>query len=170
MKKSLLAFLLSLTLFSASASRSEIIDIRSEEKSFGEWKVFCEIDDMMSNAHCKIATKFFDKASAITIQPTLKSASQFFMIIPQIEAGGFVAARIDKNDLILSSNVAKKDFGLIPLSNTQKDLIFTQMKDGNFLFLRFKIQNLEKEVTVKLNLNDFRNALKHYNKLTFNTN
>jgi hypothetical protein len=44
------------------------------------------------------------------------------------------------------------------------------MKEGNFLFLRFKIQNLEKEITVKLNLNDFRSALEYYNKLTFNTN
>lgn len=169
MRKSLLVFL-SLFFFSANSANSEVIDIRSTEKTFGEWKVFCEIDDMMSNAHCKIAAKFFDKASVITIQPTLKSASQFFMIIPQIEIGGFVAARVEKNDLILSSNIAKKDFGLIPFSNTQKDLIFAQMKEGNFLFLRFKIQNLEKEVTVKLDLNDFRSALEYYNKLTFNTN
>jgi len=125
---------------------------------------------MMSNAHCKIATKFYDKASVITIQPTLKSASQFFMIIPQIEIGQFVAARIDRNDLILSGNISKKDFGLIPFSNEQKDLMFAQMKNGKFLFLRFKLQNLEKEATMKLDLNDFRSALEYYNKLTFNTN
>lgn len=160
-----LAIFLSLVFFT-SLAKAEVIDIRSTEKTFGEWKVFCEIDDMMSSAHCKIAAKFYDKASVITIQPTLKSSSQFFIIIPQIEVGGFVAVRIDRNDLILSNNIAKKDFGLIPLGNSQKDLIFSQMKNGEFLFLRFKLQNLEKEATVKLSLADFQRALEYYNKLT----
>lgn len=152
--------------FFSNFSKAEIIDIRNEEKQFGQWKVFCEIDDMLDSAYCKIASKFYNQTAVLTIQPTKNSASQFFVIIPQIELNNFVAARVDNHDLILSRNVVKKDFGLIPFEDSQKNSLFTQMKGGNFLYFRFKLQNNEKEITVKLNLNDFRNALSYYNKRT----
>ena len=149
-----------LTSFYAAA---EIIDVHNEEKSFGEWKVFCEIDDMMSLAHCKVAAKFFDNSSVITIQPSAKYANQFFIIIPQIQIGNFVKLRVDQNDLILSKNISNKDFGMVPLDDAQKNALFLQMKNGDFLYLRFSVRGSEKEVTIKLNLKDFRNALSYYN-------
>ena len=60
---------------------AEVIDVRNEEKIFGDWRVYCEIDDMMSYSHCKIASKFFDNSSVITLQPFAKFANQFFIII-----------------------------------------------------------------------------------------
>ena len=102
-------------------ANSEVIDVKNEEKNFGEWKVICEIDDMMSYAHCKIASKFFDNSSVITLQPFAKFANQFFIIIPQITHGSFVKIRVDQNDLILSKNISAKDFGLIPLEDFQKN-------------------------------------------------
>ena len=142
---------------------AEIIDVKNEEKTFGDWKVFCEIDDMMNIAHCKLASKFYDSSSVLTIQPSTKFVNQFFIIIPQIKVGSFVKIRVDQNDLILSKNIGTRDFGLIPLEDRQKNMLFLQMKNGDFLYLRFSIPTSEKEITAKLNLKDFRNALSYYN-------
>ncbi len=143
--------------------KAEIIDIQTEEKNFGDWKVFCETDAMMDISHCKIATKFYENSAAISVEPTAKFYSQFFIIIPQIKLGSFVKIRVDQNDLTLSQNVNVKDFGLIPLDETQKQNLFQQMKAGDFLYLRFSLRASEKEVTAKINLRDFRNALVYYN-------
>lgn len=140
----------------------ELIDVENEEKVFGEWKVFCEIDDMMDIAHCKVASKFYENTAVITIEPTAKFSNQFFIVIPQVLVGSFVQLRVDKNDLILSRNISEKDFGMIPLDEEQKILLYKQMKAGNFLFLRFNSRSSEKEVTVKINLKDFRSALAYY--------
>lgn len=160
-----LAFFLSasfqLTIF--NQAHAEIIDVQNEEKSFGDWKVFCEVDAMMSLAHCKVASKFYENSAAISIEPTTKFFSQLFVIIPQAKLGSFVKIRVDQNDLILSKNLDVKDFGLIPLDETQKQNLFSQMKAGDFLYLRFSVRAAEKEVTVKINLKDFRAALNYYN-------
>lgn len=146
-----------------SEAKAEIVDIQTEEKNFGDWKVFCETDVMMDISHCKIAAKFYENSAAISIEPTTKFFSQFFIIIPQVKLGSFVKIRVDQNDLILSKNVNVKDFGLIPLEETQKQDLFQQMKAGDFLYLRFSLRASEKEVTAKINLQDFRNALAYYN-------
>ncbi len=150
-------------LASPNLALSEIIDIQKEEKNFGEWKVFCETDLMMSISHCKIAAKFFENSAVISIEPTAKFYSQFFIVIPQIKSGSFVAIRVDKSDLILSRNVENKDFGLIALDEIQKHSLYQQMKVGEFLYLRFNIRDQEKEYTTRVNLKDFRNALSYLN-------
>ena len=111
-----------LILLFSSPIFAEVIDVRNEEKIFGDWRVYCEIDDMMSYSHCKIASKFFDNSSVITLQPFAKFANQFFIIIPQISLNSFVKIRVDQNDLILSKNLTNKDFGLIPLDDQQKNI------------------------------------------------
>jgi hypothetical protein len=169
MKKIILRFFLafflsaSFQLTSANQASAEIIDIQNEEKSFGDWKVFCEVDAMMSLAHCKVASKFYEKTAAISIEPTTKFFSQLFIIIPQAKIGSFVKIRVDQNDLVLSKNIETKDFGLIPLDEIQKQNLFSQMKTGDFLYLRFSVRASEKEVTAKINLKDFRAALNYYN-------
>lgn len=150
-------------LSSSNQAHAEIIDIQNEEKTFGDWKVFCEVDDMMSLAHCKVASKFYENTAAISIEPTTKYFSQLFVILPQVKIGSFVKIRVDQNDLILSKNIDVKDFGLIPLDDLQKQTLFQQMKAGDFLFFRFNVRGSEKEVTAKINLKDFRNALSYYN-------
>jgi invasion protein IalB len=142
---------------------AEIIDIHSEEKTFGDWKVFCDIDDMMDLAHCKVASKFYENTAVLTIEQNTKFLSQLFIVIPQVKVGTFLKIRVDKNDLILSRNIGNKDFGLIPLDDEQKNLLYRQMKNGDFLYLRFSVRDLEQEVTVKINLKDFRSALSYYN-------
>jgi hypothetical protein len=163
-KKIIFAFLLLLQ--STITAKAEIIDLRNEEKTFGDWTVFCEIDDMMNIAHCKIASKFYENTAVITIQPTSKFSNQFFVIIPQIKIGNFVTMRIDQNEVILSRTVQKEDFGLIPFLEEEKNSAFSQMKSGKFLFLRFNSIKSEKEITAKLNLEDFRRALAYYNNKT----
>ena len=58
---------------------AEIIDLQKDEEIFGDWKVYCETDIMMDNSHCKIAAKFFDSSSVITIEPTTKFLNQLFI-------------------------------------------------------------------------------------------
>ncbi|MBM3589874.1 MAG: hypothetical protein FJX30_00660 [Alphaproteobacteria bacterium] len=169
-KKNILVILLiicQILLFKNSAF-AEIIEPRNEEKSFGDWKVYCEIDDMMSTAHCKIASRFYDNSSVISLQPTNRFANQFFIIIPKIKLGSFVKIRVDGNDLILSKNISNKDFGLLAIDNSQKNNLFNQMKSGEYLFFRFNVNDSEKEITVKLSLQDFNQALDYYNKKVFN--
>lgn len=165
MKKILFTLFLTTLCFNANLKPSwaEVIDLRNEEKIFGDWKVFCETDEMMGMSHCKIAAKFYDNASAITIQPIAKSTNQFFTIIPQVQLGSFVKLRIDQNDLVLSKNISDRDFGLVPLDDVQKNSLFAQMKSGELLFLRFSVRDSEKEITVKLSLRDFRSALGYLN-------
>lgn len=146
-----------------NVAMAEIIDLQKDEEEFGDWKVYCETDVMMDNSHCKIATKFFDSSSVITIEPTTKFFNQLFIIIPQIKTGSFLKIRIDQNDLILSDNVDVNDFGLIKLIDAKKNDLYRQIKNGDFLFFRFNVKSSEKEITVKINLKDFRNALNYYN-------
>lgn len=160
-KKTLFAICLITICFNANLkiARAEIIDLKNEEKQFGDWKIFCETDEMMGISHCKVAAKFYDNASAITIQPLTKSTNQFFVIIPQVKVGSFVKARVDQHDLILSKTIGNRDFGLIPFAPLEKNSLFKQMKNGEFLFIRFSLRDSEKEITAKLNLRDFRKAL-----------
>ncbi len=164
-QKILFVFFLSATFQLAilNFAKAEIIDIQNEEKIFGDWKVFCESDVMMDISHCKLASKFYENTAVITIEPNAKSLTQLFIVIPQVEIGSFVKIRIDKNDLILSKTINSKDFGLIPLNEEQKNTLYRQIKSGDFLFFRFSVRGSEKEITTKINLKDFRNALSYYN-------
>jgi hypothetical protein len=150
-------------LTSFNAANAEVIGIQNDEKTFGDWKVFCEIDDMMDLAHCKIASKFFENSAVLTIEPSAKFLNQLFLVIPQIKVGSFVKLRVDKNDLILSQNINSRDFGMIPLNDEQKNILYREMKNGDFLYMRFNVRDAEKEVTVKISLKDFRSALSYYN-------
>ena len=156
-------FVIFLALFfhlaSLNVAQAEIIDVQKEEKTFGEWKVFCETDLMMSISHCKVAAKFFENSAVISVEPTQKFYSQFFIVIPQIKSGSFVTLRVDKNDLILSRNIETKDFGLIALEEPQKQALYQQMRSGEFLYMRFNVRDQDKEFTARVNLTDFRNAL-----------
>ena len=42
------------------------------------------------------------------------------------------------------------------------------MKNGEYLFLRFNINDSEKEITAKFNLKDFSKALEYYSSKVFN--
>ena len=169
-KKIFLVFIFTIShiLILKNIAQAEIIELRNEEKTFGDWKVYCEIDDMMSSAHCKIASRFYDNSSVISLQPTNHFANEFFIIIPKIKIGSFAKIRVDKNDLILSQNASQKEFGLVPISAQQKNTLYSQMKNGEYLFLRFNVNNSEKEITVKLNLKDFIKALEYYSSKVFN--
>lgn len=161
MKKNLI-FLFSIVLFFTTNIQAEIVNLQKDEKQFGEWKVFCETDLMMSLTHCRIGSKFFDEASAITIEPNNTLFNQFFITTPKIRLGSFLQIRVDQNDLIFSEIVKAKNFGLIDIKDEDKKLLFNQMKKGSFLFLRFNIANSDKEITAKISLADFRNALSYY--------
>jgi len=160
--KKIVVFVFSLVLFFTSNIQAEIVNLQKDEKKFGEWKVFCETDAMMSLTYCRIGIKFFDNASAITVEPNATSFNQLFITLPKIRLGSFLQIRVDQNDLILSQVSKEKDFGLIAISDEQKKSLFAQMKKGDFLFFRFNIKESDKEITAKINLNDFRNAIAYY--------
>lgn len=150
-----------------SPAKAEMIEIEKNVEKFGDWKVYCETDIMMDVSHCKIASKFFDDSSVITLEPTAKFFNQIFIVIPQARNGSFVKIRIDQNDLILSDNIKAKNFGLVRLDDTKKNYLYSQMKEGDFLFFRFKVRSSDKEVTTKMNLKNFRKALDYYNSRVF---
>lgn len=160
--KKVLIFAFSLVFFFTTNIQAKIINLQQDEKKFGDWKVFCDTDTMMSLTHCRIGLKFFDNASAITIEPSNLSFNQLFITIPKIRLGTFLQIRVDQNDLIFSEIVKERDFGLMELSESQKQALFSQMKNGDFLFFRFNILGSEKEITAQINLNDFKNAAAYH--------
>lgn len=160
--KKIFLIIFALILFS-NQSFAEVIGTPKDEKNFGEWKLICENDVMVDLPYCKIASKFYEQQAVISLEPSLKFSNQMIMVIPNLKLGEVVQIRIDKNDVIFSNLVKKADFGLVSLSAKQKSIILSQMKKGDFLFIRFSITGLEKEVTVQLNLKDFREAVSFYN-------
>jgi hypothetical protein len=150
-----------LQLININAS-AEIIDDKDEEKQFGDWKSFCKVDLMMGVMDCKIASKFYENA-VITIEPNDKLPAKINLVIANAKIGEPVKIRIDKNNIIQSKSATNKDFGMVSLDNEQKDSLYNQMLNGEFLFLRFNLQSAEKEITVKIQLKDFRNALAYIN-------
>jgi hypothetical protein len=151
-----------LVIFLPINSYSEIIEAKKYEKHFGNWIVLCENDVMIDAVYCKIASKFYENKAVISLEPSLKLANQMILVIPNVKIGQSVKIKIDKNDIIFSKEVKTKYFGLIPLSPVQKSIMLNQMKKGDFLFLRFNISGIEKEVTVKINLQDFHKASSYY--------
>ncbi len=158
-KKNNIFLFLILLFFAQNNSYAEIVSVKKETKNFGEWKSFCETDTMMNATHCRLGAKFFDNASVIAIEPSNQFFSQFFITIPKIRLKSLVQIRVDNNDLIFSRDLKKEDFGLIALTDEQKKTLFAQMKNGEFLFLRFNISDSDKEITAKINLVDFQNAI-----------
>ncbi len=160
MKK--IVFSLILFLFANSNLHAEIVNLQKDDQKFGEWRVFCETDTMMSLTHCKIGSKFYENTSAITVEPSTRSVGQFLIVVPKIQKGTFLQIRVDQNDLILSPIAKESDFGLISLGEEQKNILFQQMKNGDFLFFRFNIKDGNKEITAKISLKDFRAALAYH--------
>lgn len=158
MKKILFCIFISLISIN---TRAEILNLVKEEENFGEWKIFCESDDMMGILDCKIGAKFFDQISSITIEPSLKFFSQVFIVIPKIKENSSLKIRVDTNDLIVPQDIRKEDFGLITLNVEEKKILEKQIENGKFLFLRFN-SKFDKEITAKINLVDFRKALQYY--------
>jgi len=151
-----------LILFS-NQSFAEMVNPQKDDKIFGEWRLICENDVMVDVPYCKVASNFYQDQAAISIEPSLKFSNQMIMVIPNLKLGENVQIRIDKNDIIFSKPVTKDDFGLVNLTSQRKFNILSQMKKGDFLFIRFNISTSEKEITVKLNLKDFRDAVSFYN-------
>jgi hypothetical protein len=151
-----------LILFSNQSS-AEVIDVQKDQRNFGEWRLICENDVMVDVPYCKIASKFYQDQAVISLEASFKFRNQMIMVIPNLKLGETVQIRIDKNDVIFSNPATKDDFGLVNLSPRQKSMILSQMKNSDFLFIRFNIRSSEKEITVKLNLKDFRDAISFYN-------
>ena len=159
MKKIFLTIIIAI-LF-ANPSFAEIINSQTNDINFGEWRLICENDVMIDVPYCKIASKFYQDQAVISVELSSTLANQMIIVIPNLKIGKTVQIRIDKNDIIFSSRAKKDDFGLVMVNPSQKANIISQMKKGDFLFIRFNINESEKEITVKLSLANFRSAISH---------
>lgn len=162
-KKILTAILIYLTL--AGVGYAKIIEEQSIHKNFGEWIVYCQSDIMMDISNCKIANKFYPNNSLLTFEPK-GDYPNILLIIPDIKPSSYALIKIDKNQLIKSSIIKGSNFGYINLTDYQQNLIYKQMKNGDFLFLRFNVKELNNAVTIKINLKDFNDALNYYKSKT----
>jgi len=159
MKK--ICLIIIITILFTNLSFAEVIGLQTKDINFGEWRLICENDVMIDAPYCKIASKFYQNQAVISLELSSKLINQMIMIIPNLKLGKTVQIRIDKNDIIFASQTKKDDFGLVMLSPSQKSTILSQMKKGDFLFIRFNINESEKAITVQLNLANFRSAISH---------
>lgn len=162
-KKLITTLLIFLTI--TTSAYCKIVEEESTHENFGEWGVYCQSDIMMDISNCKIANKFYHNNSLISFEPK-GNYPNLLLIIPNIKESSYALIKVDKNQLIKSSIIKNSNFGYINLSDYQQNLIYKQMKKGDFLFLRFRIKELNKAVTIKINLNDFRDALRYYESKT----
>lgn len=169
MKKILVAIFL---IFSITPSFAEIIENRTkEEKNFGPWKVICERDIMMGEISCKSFAKFYNDMATVYIQPHNKYSNQVVVIIQSAAMNTVTKLKIDQNPIIKSELVTKDNYGLIPFSNRQQKHIFRQLQEGQNLYIRFFVPLAEgsdknKEITVRLSLEEFNDMIAFYNKAT----
>lgn len=145
--------------------KAKIIEDENSTKEFGDWKVYCQSDIMMQTSNCKIANKFYFDNSVISLEPQRKQPN-ILIVIPKVKDHSQVLLKVGQNQLIKSLPTSKNDFGYINFSPNQQKIIYNQMKNNDFLFLRFKVTKFSKAITVRLNLNDFREALKYYKSKT----
>ena len=148
---------------------AEIIDnIKIEEKKFVDWDVTCNEDIMVDDVDCKIHSKFYNDTSSIYIQPNNKVANQVVIMIPSVIENTTVKFKVDKNPIINSDIIETLPaYGVIPFSPNNQKLMFSQLKDGNELYIRFTVRDLKssggiKEITVKISLIDMPKILTYY--------
>ncbi|GMO59504.1 MAG: hypothetical protein Ta2D_05220 [Rickettsiales bacterium] len=156
--------------FIFSISNASVIDnVVKEEQKFGEWTINCTEDVMFGNKHCKIWTDFYDTTSKIFVQPNNKNANQVVFILPKAIENGVVMVRVDKNAIINSDPVDKKNkYGIVPFSPKKQKTLLQQMKAGNEMLIRFNINNSREiggiqEITTKISLLDFNKMIIYYN-------
>lgn len=155
----LIAFLFSFSAF------SKVIEEQNSEQDFGEFKVYCQSDIMMDISNCKIANRFYKQNSLLSFEPK-GNYPNLLLIIPDIKPSSYVLIKVDKNELIKSNIIKESNFGYINLTEYQQNLIYHQMKKGDFLFLRFNVKDLRKAITIKIDLKDFKDALSYYESKT----
>lgn len=169
MKTILLFFTIIGLLFFNHLFAAEIIDnISKEDKKFGDWNVSCEEDVMIEKVDCKIFTNFYNESSSIYIQPNNKIANQVVIMIPSVLENTIVKVKIDKNNIIASDNIERRqDYGVIPFSPAKQKQMLTQIKGGQEMFIRFTVRDLKaaggmKEITAKISLAEFSKLLVYY--------
>jgi hypothetical protein len=169
MKKSIKIFIIVFCLFSFKSFAAQIVDnIIREETKFGDWTIACEEDIMMGKIDCRIFSHFYNNTSAIYVQPNNKIANQVVIIIPAALEKTNVKFRVDRKSLIISETMEKSpEFGVIPFTPTKQKQMLTQLKDGENLFIRFTVRDLQvaggiREITAKISLVEFSKLLVYY--------
>lgn len=155
-----------LSFINITNAKAEIIANKSiSNKNFGIWKISCEEDVMLEEAKCKFFTEITE-GSVLFVNSENKN-NLITIISRDIVENTTMLVKVDGNQLIKSEIVKANPYNLLNFSIDNKQNIFNQIKNGNNIFFRFLIQDLsekngKKEITVKLDLSQFRSALLYY--------
>ncbi|MDR3289805.1 MAG: hypothetical protein LBT02_00790 [Rickettsiales bacterium] len=161
-------FLFIVIVFVCNANASIVDNVVKDEQKFGEWTVSCEEDVMYSDIQCKVYTRFYKDEASIFIQPNNKNINQVVIMLPDAMENSVVMIKIDKNSIINSDPVDKKNrYGVIPFSPKKQKSMLLQMKEGDNMLVRFNVRDSKvpggvREITAKISLAEFGKMLIFY--------
>lgn len=167
MKREFKIFLMSIIiLFTINSAKSEIIENKKiSNQKFGVWTVSCEEDIMFDKVECKLFANVLEETSLL-VNPANKN-NTIVIISKDIIPNSTMLIKVDKNDVIETNQFMNNQFNLVDMSIENKKTLFEELQKGNNLFFRFTTKDLAKnggvkEVTVKLNLTEFKKALLYF--------
>lgn len=155
-----------LSFINITNAKAEIIANKSvSNKNFGIWKISCEEDVMLQQVRCKFFTEITE--GSILFINSENHNNLVTIISKDIVNNTNMLVKVDGNSLIKSEIVRENPYNVLNFSIENKKQIFKQLKNGNDIFFRFLIQDLgekdgKKEITVRLDLSQFRSALLYY--------
>jgi len=162
-------FIFFFCVFFSNSFGAEIVDnVLKEEKKFGDWTIVCQRDVMSDKPTCRIFSSFFNDSASVYIQPNNKVANQVVIIIPSAIEKTKVIVKVDKNNLITSDPIDKKNgFGIVPFSPYRQKLMLSELKTGQDMYIRFTVRDPKVadgigEITAKISLVEFSKLLVYY--------
>lgn len=157
--------LISSMLLPVQGSAAERVDLERVNRQFGDWSVKCDKDLMMGTAKCDIIAYLSDGKGFIKVFPT--GTPKITITIPTAAAETIAKLRVDRRQLLNSSLIKRNDFGVIMFTPEQLSRLFSQLKYGNYLYVRFyepdpNERGLYSEITERISLKGFLELLEFY--------
>lgn len=144
---------------------AERVDLERVNKQFGDWSVKCDKDLMMGTAKCEIIAYLSDGKGFIKVFPM--ETPKVTITIPTAATETIAKLRVDRRPLLNSNLIKRNDFGAIVFTPEQLSKLFTQLKYGNYLYVRFyepdpNERGLYSEITERISLKGFLELLEFY--------
>ena len=149
-------------------SFGEIIDNRKlENKKFDVWSVSCEDDEMLSEIRCRLFVEITN-GTTIFVNPYSKGNKLLF-VSHDSHYGTKAYVKVDENQLVSSEIFSQNKYNFIKFSQNIIDDLYNKLQTGKVFYMRFTIRdtlspNGFKEITVKISLDKFINALSYFVK------
>ena len=151
-----------------NTSFGEIIDNKKiESKKFDVWSVSCEDDEMLSDIKCRLFVEITN-GTTLFVNPYSKENKLLF-VSNDSHYGTKAYIKIDDDRLVASEIFSQNKYNFIKFNQNILNDFYNKLQTGKVFYMRFTIRdtlspNGFKEITVKISLDKFINALSYFVK------